>query len=71
MNAPQGSINFGHTYCQKNPEFVKLVPASGEFPLIFIDHVAYGKPLEPPNYDTYNGVCKGFYAENTDKVSKF
>ena len=36
-------------------------------PLIFIDHVAYGSPLEPEKPDSY---CVGHYAPNIDKVGQ-
>ena len=36
-------------------------------PLIFIDHVAYGSPLEPQKIDSY---CEGHYAPSIDKVGR-
>ncbi len=65
-NESQGSINFGHTFCQKKPSNVSLTPGSDQFPLIFIDHVAYGKPLKLPG--SFSIACQNLYAANLDEV---
>ena len=62
-----GSINFGHTYCQKDQDIITINSLSDTQPLIFIDHVAYGSPLEPQEPDSY---CDGHYAPSIDKVGR-
>ena len=41
----QGSVQFGYTYCVKDLTEVQFVSGSDEFPLIFLDYAAYGRPL--------------------------
>lgn len=60
-----GSINFGYTYCQRNPDEITLKSGSDLLPLIFIDHVAYGSPMLPPDPTL---SCKGLYADSIEKV---
>ena len=66
-----GSINFGHTYCQKDQANITINSLSDTQPLIFIDHVAYGSPLEPPEYSAEGDqFCEGSYATSIDKVGR-
>ena len=66
-----GSINFGHTYCQKDQDNITINSLSDTQPLIFIDHVAYGSPLEPPEYSAEEDqFCEGSYATSIDKVGR-
>ena len=60
-----GSINFGYTFCELDNDNVTIIPASESLPLIFIDHVAYGSPLENPTPDP---KCQNYYATSIDKV---
>ena len=60
-----GSINFGYTFCELDNDNVTIIPASESLPLIFIDHVAYGSPLENPTPDS---KCQNYYATSIDKV---
>ena len=63
-----GSVSFGHTYCEVNPKKITLTPADENLPLIFIDHAAYGRPLEPPSITSFK--CRNYYAKNEDEVSQ-
>ena len=62
-----GSLDFGHTYCQRDPLAVEITSASGKLPLIFIDHAAYGRPMQPPE-NSSTKACRNLYAPNEDKV---
>lgn len=63
-----GALDFGQTFCQKNPQKVTLTSASQVLPLIFIDHVAYGSPLIPPDGKPATFTCRGLYASSTEQV---
>lgn len=65
-----GSLNFGHTFCEKNPKTVELISASEKLPLIFVDHVVFGKPFKLPN-SPEDRICEDkYYAQNVDEVKK-
>ena len=60
-----GSIQFGYTYCQKDlTEEVQFKSASDEFPLIFLDYAAYGRPLA----SDYSSCSVDLTASNTEEV---
>ena len=54
-----------YTFCELDNDNVTIIPASESLPLIFIDHVAYGSPLENPTPDS---KCQNYYATSIDKV---
>ena len=61
-----GSVPYGHTYCSIDDP-VELNSGSTQFPLLFIDHAAYGRPLTS-DYTT----CKPAQtALDTEKVIYF
>lgn len=63
-----GSVNYGHTYCEVNPKKVELTSGNQQYPLIYIDHAAFGKPLKPPGSSSANLACKNHYAADLHEV---
>lgn len=63
-----GSVNYGHTYCEVNPKSVELKSGNEQFPLIYIDHAAFGKPLKPPGSSSATLACKKYYANDLHEV---
>ena len=59
-----GSLQFGYTYCMNDLTEVQFVSGSDEFPLIFLDYAAYGRPLG----SDYSSCSADLTASNIEEV---